>query len=408
MLYVKHQPYFAEIENTGALTFSTELYSYCNNTIYSDSVFIYLRINGGEYEAYSMEYSGNNTWEATVCGLANGLIEYYVFAADESGRRECHPYIGAPDPHKFTLIGDPPSFALSLDKTSSSVTSVGFEVIEDFITLSNTGLADLSFEIIDIDFHEMLTVAPLNGTLQSCGSLTLTLSYDFYNVEAGSYLGSLTLLSNDPENPEIEIALFASQNAVISAPVLSLSKTSSFVYSEGATDIEDYITVTNLGNADLLIEITDIDFNDMLTIDPHYGTIPEGDSLIITLSYRFNIIVKAEEYFGNFKLLSNDPLNPEVEINLHAILKLGINEADISGINIYPNPTTGELRITDYELRIKNIEIFDVFGKKLLTSFMSSISHETTLNISHLHTGIYFVKITADSGHSVIKKILKL
>ena len=409
MLYVKHQPYFAEIENTGSLTFSTELYSYCANTIYSDSVFIYLRIDGGEYEAYNMEYVGDNTWETTVCGLTNGLIEYYVFAADESGRRECHPYIGAPDPHKFTLIGNPPLFVLSLDKMSSSVTSEGFEVIEDFITLSNIGIADLSFEITDIDFHEMLTVIPLNGTVQSCGSLMLTLSYDFANVESGSYLGTLTLSSNDPENPEIEIALFAIQSAVLQAPILSLNKTSSSVYSEELTIMEDYITVSNIGNADLTIEITDIEFDDMLTITPHHGTVSEGDSLIITLSYNFNNIAKLEEYFGSFKLISNDPLNHEVEISLHATLNLGINETDISGINIYPNPTTGEfiieLQVTSDKLQV---EIFDVFGKKLSSHHLITSSSNHKINISHLHTGIYFVKITTDSGYSVIKKILKL
>ena len=34
-------------------------------------------------------------------------------------------------------------------------------------------------------------------------------------------------------------------------------------------------------------------------------------------------------------------------------------------IAIYPNPTTGELRITSYELRVNNIELFDVYGRKL-------------------------------------------
>ncbi|MCL2290756.1 MAG: agmatine deiminase family protein [Bacteroidetes bacterium] len=416
MLYVKHQPYFAEIENTGSLTFSTELYSYCNNTIYSDSAIIYLRIDGGDYEAYNMEYAGANTWEVTIYGLTSGLIEYYVFAADESGRRECHPYIGAPDPHKFTLVGEPPLLpVLSLDKTSSSVTSEDFEIIEDFITLSNLGLADLSFEITDIDFHEMLIITPLTGTIQPSGSQTITLSYDFSNVATGSYLGSFTLLSNDPENPEIEIALHATQNEVYFAPVLSLSKTSSFVYSEEMTVVEDFIIVYNLGNADLAIEIIDIDFDDMLSIDPQHGTIPEGDSLTLTLSYNFNNIAKATEHVGNFTLSSNDPSNSEVEISLHATLNLGINETDISGINIYPNPTTGELTITISDYPISDITILDVFGRKVGNRFPSNSLEGwqakpdgVVLNISHLHTGIYFVKITADSGHSVVKKILKL
>jgi len=106
MLYVKHQPYFGEIENTGNLTFNAQVYSYCNNTIYPDSVIIYLKTNNSsEFTPYNMTYAGNNEWTTTISGLPSETIEYYVFAADESGRRENKPYIGAADPYKFTLIG---------------------------------------------------------------------------------------------------------------------------------------------------------------------------------------------------------------------------------------------------------------------------------------------------------------
>jgi len=313
MLYVKHQPCFAEIENTGSLTFSTELYSYCHNTIYSDSVIVYLRVDGGEYEPYNMEFLQDNTWEAQIDGLPGGLIEYYVFAADESGRRECHPYIGAPDPHKFILTETPPP-------------------------------------------------------------------------------------------PPV--------------PVLSLNKTSSSVYSDVLTIVEDYITVYNLGNADLTIAVTDIDFNEMLTIDPQSGTISENDSLTITLSYNFNSLTKGDiEFVGDFKLTSNDPLNPETEITLLATLGVGISETNIPEINIYPNPTTGELRISpagggqrggnNYDLRIKSVEVFDVYGR-LLQSKIVNLQSEIAINISHLHAGIYFVRITTDSGHLVVRKVSKI
>ncbi|MDR0436929.1 MAG: agmatine deiminase family protein [Bacteroidales bacterium] len=301
MLYIKHQPYFAEVENTGTLTFSTELYSYCQNTIYSDSAMIYLRVNGGEYTAYNMENTEGSTWEVNISGLPSGLIEYYVFAADESGRRECHPYIGAPDPHKFILGTLPPEPGLSLNKVSSSV-----------------------------------------------------------NLEA-------------------------------------------------STIIEDYITVSNIGNADLVIEITDIDFDEMLTIEPLYGTIPEGDSLTITLLYNFNNPAKIENYFGSFKLISNDPRNQVTEITLHATLTpVGISETDISKINIYPNPTTGEFRIESGKLKIENITIFDRVGKKLLSYNLTTSSTNHLINISHLQTGIYFIRIQTDTEDFVTKKIVKL
>jgi hypothetical protein len=75
---------------------------------------------------------------------------------------------------------------------------------------------------------------------------------------------------------------------------------------------------------------------------------------------------------------------------------------------LYPNPTTGELRIEiagQARNDAKNIEIFDISGRKLLSH---TANPHIIFDISHFESGVYFVKITADSGHSVTKKIIKL
>ncbi|MCL2435925.1 MAG: T9SS type A sorting domain-containing protein, partial [Lentimicrobiaceae bacterium] len=71
-------------------------------------------------------------------------------------------------------------------------------------------------------------------------------------------------------------------------------------------------------------------------------------------------------------------------------------------INLYPNPTTGELRIENGEWRINNVEVFDVYGKKITTNHLSL----TTIDVSHLSNGIYFLKIYTESG-VVVKKVVK-
>ena len=87
--------------------------------------------------------------------------------------------------------------------------------------------------------------------------------------------------------------------------------------------------------------------------------------------------------------------------------EVGINTVDSVKIEIYPNPTNYELRIMHYELRIKDIEIFDISGKSVYSSFSpSSHSSITTINISNLTSGIYVIKITTEAGE-VIKKFIK-
>ena len=85
---------------------------------------------------------------------------------------------------------------------------------------------------------------------------------------------------------------------------------------------------------------------------------------------------------------------------------------ELTSISIAPNPTSGELRIMNYELGITNIQIFDIMGKTVhaQTSYPPSpyppypLSSE--VNISHLPAGIYFVLITTEKG-VVARKVVK-
>ncbi|MDL2243113.1 T9SS type A sorting domain-containing protein, partial [Bacteroidales bacterium OttesenSCG-928-K03] len=81
-------------------------------------------------------------------------------------------------------------------------------------------------------------------------------------------------------------------------------------------------------------------------------------------------------------------------------------------INIYPNPTTGELKIDasnslsagNEELIIENIEIFDITGKEKKFFIKSSASMSNiVIDISHLPAGIYYLRL-----NKTITKIIKL
>jgi hypothetical protein len=85
---------------------------------------------------------------------------------------------------------------------------------------------------------------------------------------------------------------------------------------------------------------------------------------------------------------------------------VGIVEEMANQLQIFPNPTSGELKIVNGYLRIKSVEIFDVIGKNVFVSQVSEISPETVINISHLQVGFYFLRISTEAGE-VIKKVVK-
>ena len=75
----------------------------------------------------------------------------------------------------------------------------------------------------------------------------------------------------------------------------------------------------------------------------------------------------------------------------------GINEEGNSSLlTLSPNPATDELRIQNAELRIKNIEIYNLLGEKRLTLNPTSNGEGLRVDVSSLPAGIYFVKVRTD------------
>jgi len=74
-------------------------------------------------------------------------------------------------------------------------------------------------------------------------------------------------------------------------------------------------------------------------------------------------------------------------------------------IIIYPNPTSGEVRVESGALRVESVEIFDVMGKNV-SRLTSHISHPISIDISYLPSGVYFLRIVTEN-EVVTKKIIK-
>ena len=91
------------------------------------------------------------------------------------------------------------------------------------------------------------------------------------------------------------------------------------------------------------------------------------------------------------------------------VLPLGIGVEGIDDIEkmdkiaVYPNPTDGKLSITNYELKITNIEIFDLMGRKTPSPKERARGE---VDIFHLPTGMYFIRIITENG-AITRKVVK-
>lgn len=76
----------------------------------------------------------------------------------------------------------------------------------------------------------------------------------------------------------------------------------------------------------------------------------------------------------------------------------------IEGLSLYPNPVSnGKVYITSKNDLDKEILIFDVLGKKVLQTIISS----KELNISNLSPGVYIIKINQENASATRKLIVR-
>lgn len=81
-----------------------------------------------------------------------------------------------------------------------------------------------------------------------------------------------------------------------------------------------------------------------------------------------------------------------------------VQENTIEGLNFYPNPVTnGKLYISSKNNDDKQITIFDVLGKKVLQSLLTS----KELNVASLSPGVYFIKIEEGDSSATRKLIIR-
>ena len=78
-------------------------------------------------------------------------------------------------------------------------------------------------------------------------------------------------------------------------------------------------------------------------------------------------------------------------------------ESIIEGLTIYPNPTNGGRIYISTKLSLdKKVEIFNVLGKKVLETVITS----KEVNVSNLTAGVYIIKIKEGEATATRKLII--
>ena len=203
MLFVDHRDVvFGVQEWQDSIAITSKFIAYSGMDLKQDSLLVYYSIDGGAYQVAHMTATGEpDEYVGYIKGYqGESEINYYVFGADESGRRYTQPVFAELDPHHFTMEEHTP---ITPTEPTISVTDITFETDEP-VTFTITNETANPFTINSISDTEYLfdyeTSIDLPATLNVGESMDVTVSFVQHvkgyietTIEIVSNLGTQTI-----------------------------------------------------------------------------------------------------------------------------------------------------------------------------------------------------------------------
>lgn len=187
MLYLKHYPLLGEKPAGDPLDISVTIKALSGASLITDSLLVYFRINHGDWYWHPLQNVSGDEYTFTFTAInypwQNGdTVEYYLYAKDESGRCEKHPYIGAADPHVFTIngVGIEDRKPANVRVWPNPIDNLLFVQLDGGMEISNIALYDLQGRVVETGAHA--------GTPQRADNVSI----DVKSLPAGIYLLHLT------------------------------------------------------------------------------------------------------------------------------------------------------------------------------------------------------------------------
>ncbi len=323
---------------------------------------------------------------------------------------------------KFLIFmsGDPaPNIWVEETFIDFGIQFAGYPAAE-MLRIVNTGLETLSITDITIEGDSFEYTGPASFEILSSEEINLEIVMNAQTT--GIYVGTMTIFSNDPDQPEVEIEL---NGNCVQPPILEYDPDEFTVeISQNQTD-EQILTLSNLGGYDLEYTIDaegigrDVPW---LQFDPSSGIVSPYSLEDIILTFDANSLA-AGSYEAEIFIEHNDPAQDLVSIPvLMTVQPLGTGNDLIDKIAIlkanYPNPfnptTTIEFDLNNPNAELTELTIFNSKGQKVKTlvqdylekGFYSVIWNGKNDTGEEVPSGIYYYKIRSGSYTNTRKMIL--
>ncbi len=332
MIHIHHVALMGDQDVKGDYTLEATIKAFSGAELYSDSVLINYRINQGEWLTAMMSNTGGQVWEGTITGAEQGnQIDYYLYAADQNGNHQYHPFIGAADPHVF-FAGQQAFAYINVTPGEISTSAPVGGTSSEVLTICNTGELDLYFDI-------EANTAVYGEISYEVGDSPASNAYDYNTwdeegwaefevTSSESVEGLLITYDWDTDNYPEESSFHLMSPAGTQATIASANPSGNYTVDMMAFNgeemngtwrmwIEDTYgdgghQATNI-QLEFTIVISDIEW---LLAEAVSGILAPGDCININIACNAAEL-EAGIHEGSLTISSNDPDHPELEIPVH-------------------------------------------------------------------------------------------
>ncbi|WP_283639602.1 glycine-rich protein [Mesonia mobilis] len=263
------------------------------------------------------------------------------------------------------------------------------------VTVEDNELPSISCEAITVSLDETgnISILPedlLTDTFDNCGIENLSLDIDTFDCE--------------DVGTDVEVTIFA-QDA--SGNMTSCTTTVTVI-----DDLDPVFTCladqTVIGNVEESYYIVP-DF----VANSEVSAVDNCDGEMITISQNPPAGSLLEEGEYDFTFVTTDQ-NGNTAVCISTItvetgdLSVKTPEVSLKSVDLYPNPAENFIIIDNPQhLKLKEMVIYDLNGRKVLTLDLENYTDNTQLNISKLEAAQYFAMIKSTNNGVVVKRILR-
>ena len=163
------------------------------------------------------------------------------------------------------------------------------------------------------------------------------------------------------------------------------------------------VTVSNVTHNSVDVDWTQEGTPDSWTVSYKKGSVNTWTTANTTTHPYTITNLEPETSYTVFVTANCGDATSEPSAHVSFITGVGVANYELSNTAVYPNPTTGKFRIENSELRIENVEVYDVYGKMIMSVKVDD--NHAELDLSNNASGVYFTRIYTDKGSITVRVV---